>query len=192
MRVIALRIDQTNLKIGLRQPLEQPNHDGGLSAGRWPGDHEAGVKRIDGDFGSFGRCSQENRLAHEPVLHSAEIVHEKPINNFFDAFAVGRAAGEVGPLSECFNGIGNGDSTFPRVEQGMIVFSVAHRDGIVMGKTYLGKRGEQACTFIDSRRQNHDRALVVGDLEFQTEVANDGKNFGVLGLPRIHNDQAPP
>src|SRR4029077_15441789 len=71
----------------------------------------------------------------------------------------------------------------------MIVFSIAHGDGIVMRDAYLRKGGEQACSLIDAGGQDHNRALVVDNLEFQSEVANNGKNFGVLGLPRINNDQ---
>src|SRR5438309_3921419 len=181
MRIIALGIKQANLEISLREPLEQPDHGGGFSAARRPGDYQTGVAGIDGNLRAIRRSSEENRLAHQAVSHPPKVIQQQPINNFLDSPAVGSAGDMVSPLSQGWNGVGYGDAALAGAEQGVVIFGVADGDGVVMGDAHFGKRGEQAGALIDAGGQNHDRALVIDDLKFQSEFANDGENLGVLG-----------
>ena len=95
---------------------------------------------------------------------------------------LGALVDEVGAFSQGLNGIGHGDTALAGAEQGMIIFGIADADGVVMGDAHFGKRGEHAGGLIDAGGQDHDRALVVDDLKFQAEFANDGENFGVFRL----------
>ncbi len=129
-------------------------------------------------------------MAHEAVAHTAKVIAQQPIDNLLDTLAIGGAGCDIGPLFQGRNGIGHGNATLASVEQGMIVFSVADADGVVMGEAHFGKGREEAGSLVDAGGQNHDRAFVVNDLKFQPEFANYGENPGVLLLPSVHNDRA--
>ena len=81
---------------------------------------------------------------------------------------LGAAVDDIGALFQRLDGVGHGDPALAGAEQGVIVFGIADADGVVMGDAHFGKRGEQAGALIDAGRQDHGRAFVVDDLQFQS------------------------
>ena len=112
-----------------------------------------------------------------------EVVAQPFVDQFGHARAMVGCGDEVGGILEGGQGIGHCGGHLAMHQEGMVVFRIAHADGVVRGKLHRGEGCRQTGGLVDARRQHHHRALVEDHLQLQPQLVDGGKHRRLVGLP---------
>ncbi len=115
---------------------------------------------------------------------------QHPVNQFAHPRSVSSASNEISALLQLRKSVGHRDGALADSEKGVIVFRIAHPDGIVSRQREVIERREQTAGLVDAWWQHHHRALVEDDLLLETQLPDLIEHDGFMRLPRRHDDVA--
>jgi hypothetical protein len=101
-----------------------------------------------------------------------QIALEQMVDQLPDALPPGSAGDQVGLGPDALERVRDRDGAAAHGEERVVVLRVADGDHVVRRQTTLDQRRGEAARLVDTRGQDHDRALVEDDLQLEAEPAN--------------------
>ena len=192
VRVIPFRIDDEHLIARAIKPF----HDGGCerrfaAAGR-AADHQASAGRVDADLGRvfFGPRGADRHAVPPEGLQVREVVREHAVDQFRDAGAVIAHHDDVGRVLDRRQSVGDRCGALAQSQESVVVLGVADADRVVRRQTEFRERRDEAGRLVHARWQDHHRALVEDDLQFEPIVVNGLQHFFLMRFPGRDDDAA--
>jgi len=119
-----------------------------------------------------------------------DAARDEALDQFPNARAARPSGDQVGLVLDRRQRIGDGDRKAARLHESMVVLGVADGHDIVGGQAEIVERRLQAARLVDAGWQDHHRALVEDDLQFEPEVPNCFEHGFLIGFPSRDNGAA--